>query len=241
MNKILITMKFWTDGQENSTRIRNVNYTWSKLKKLKDFFSQNNINCESRLYDFSPEKILDESIHIPFELGSYMKSAKTNKIINSNTDCDYMFMFDCDAFFVEDDFCSLLDIINSLESGDFVTFDLAKLDEMDTISIIKNDFVDKSMNWSYAYSGNKSNGPLCCGHVGGLGGVYICDLNLLRDLGGFNEKYVGWGGEDGEMIERIVNSRKKHKQIPIRNVTPFHLSHFYDWSSEKYNKRFLNE
>jgi predicted glycosyltransferase involved in capsule biosynthesis len=231
-------MKFWTDGQDHSTRIRNVNYTWEKLKKLKTFFSENNIDCVANLYDFSPEKILEESIHIPFELGSYMKSAKTNRIINSNLDCDFMFMFDCDAFFLDEDFSSLLEVVRSIEDGNFVTFDLAKLSEMDTVSVIKNDFVDKSFDWSYAYSGSKGNGPLCCGHRGGLGGVYICDLNLLRNLGGFNEKYVGWGGEDGEMIERISSSNLNYKQIPINKFAPFHLSHFYDWSSEKYSKRF---
>lgn len=231
-------MKFWTDGQENSTRVRNVSYTWEKLKILKNFLLEKNIDCVAHLYDFSPEKILEESIHIPFELGSYMKSSKTNKIIESNLDCDFMFMFDCDAFFLEDDFNYLCELIKNLESGDFVTFDLAKLEEDDTVSVIKNDFVDKNFNWSYAYSGNKNNGPLCCGHRGGLGGVYICDLNLLRDLGGFNEKYVGWGGEDGDMIDRITSSNKKYRQIPINKIVPFHLSHFYDWSSEKYSKRF---
>jgi len=238
MRKILLTMKFWTDGQENSTRIRNVNYTWKKLKKLKNFFLENNIECVANLYDFSPEKILEESIHIPFELGSYMKSAKTNKIIDSNLDCDFMFMFDCDAFFLDEDFSSLLEVVRSLEDGNFVTFDLAKLGETETASVIKNDFVDKSFDWSYAYSGSKNNGPLCCGHRGGLGGVYICDLNILRNLGGFSEKYVGWGGEDGEMIERINGSNLKYKQIPINKFVPFHLSHFYDWSNEKYSKRF---
>ena len=240
MKKILLTIKFWTDGQENSTRIRNVNYSWGKLKLLNSFLLKNNINSVAHLYDFSPEKILEESIHIPFEMGSYMKSAKTNKIIESNNDCDFIFMFDCDTFFVQNDFNFLLEIIKSLESGDFITFDLAKLDEKDTISTIENDFVDENFNWSYAYSGDKINGPLCCGHRGGLGGVYICDLNLLREVGGFNEKYVGWGGEDGDMVDRILISGLTHRQISINKIAPFHLSHFCDWSNEKYTKRFNN-
>jgi predicted glycosyltransferase involved in capsule biosynthesis len=238
MKKILLTMKFWTDGQENSTRVRNVKYSWEKLKILNNFLLSNNIDSVAHLYDFSPEKILEESIHIPFELGSYMKSAKTNKIIDLEQECDFMFMFDCDTFFSERDFDFLLGIIKDLESGDFVTFDLAKLEESDTISVIENDFVDYNYNWSYAYSGNKNNGPLCCGHRGGLGGVYICDLNLLRALGGFNEKYIGWGGEDGDMIDRISSSNFRFRQKPINKIAPFHLSHFYDWSNEKYNKRF---
>lgn len=241
MNRILLTMKFWTDGLENSTRIRNVNFTWQKLKDLQKYFSENDIDCKAILYDFSPEKILEESIHIPFEFGSYQKSAKTNKIIFSNEDYGFMFMFDCDAFFIQEDFPNLLEIVKSLRSGDFVTFDLAKLSESDTISVIKNDLVNKTYDWSYAYSGNKINGPLCCGHRGGLGGVYLCDLNLLRTLGGFNEKYLGWGGEDGEMIDRINGSEIPHRQISINKFAPFHLSHIYDWSNSKYSQRFKNE
>jgi len=240
MKKTLLTMKFWTDGLENSTRIRNVKYTWKKLKKLNSYLYDNGVECIPKLYDFSPKKILDESIHIPFELGSYMKAAKTNAIIKSNQECDFMFMFDCDAFFIENDFFYLLDIIKSLENGDIVTFDLAKLEEMDSISVIENDEIKESFNWSYAYSGDKKNGPLCCGYKGGLGGVYICDLNLLKNLSGFNEKYIGWGGEDSEMIDRIYSSEKKYRHIPVNNIAPFHLSHISNWSSEKYSKRFLN-
>lgn len=238
MINILLTMKFWTDGYENSTRVRNVNYSWEKLKKLNTFLQGNGINSVAKLYDFSPDKIIDEAIHHPFELGSYMKAAKTNVIINDNSDCDFMFMFDCDAFFLDEDFPYLKNIIELLEDGDMVTFDLAKLGETDSISVIEKDYVDLSFDWSYAYSGDKNKGPLCCGIKGGLGGVYICDLNLLRSVGGFDEKYIGWGGEDSEIIDRIYSSGKKYRHLPINKIAPFHLAHFTDWSNEKYVKRF---
>lgn len=239
MKKILLTMKFWTDGLENSTRIRNVSYTWNKLKELNSYLLNNGVQSIAKLHDFSPKKILSESTHYPFELGSYMKSAKTNVIINSNLDYDFMFMFDCDAFFIEKDFLYLLEIIKSLQEGDIVTFDLAKLEEADTLYIIKNDRVEESFNWSYAYSGDKKNGPLCCGYKGGLGGVYICDLHLLRNLGGFNEKYIGWGAEDSEMLDRVYSSKIKYRHISVNKIAPFHLSHVSDWSNEKYSKRFI--
>ena len=62
MNNILLVMKFWDDGQPDSTRIRNVNYTWVKLKELSKFLKENGILCEPKLYDFSPEKIIEESM-----------------------------------------------------------------------------------------------------------------------------------------------------------------------------------
>jgi predicted glycosyltransferase involved in capsule biosynthesis len=58
------------------------------------------------------------------------------------------------------------------------------------------------------------------------------------DNGGFDESYVGWGGEDGDMMGRIMYSNKEYKLIPTREFAPFHLSHFTDWGNEKYYKRF---
>jgi hypothetical protein len=128
-----------------------------------------------------------------------------------------------------------------LESNHIVTFDLAKLDEISSVNIINRDCVDTSVdNFSYAYSGDKEKGPLCCGHGGGLGGVYLCDISLIMDNGGFDESYVGWGGEDGDMMGRIMYSNKEYKQMPIRDFAPFHLSHFADWGNKKYGKRFID-
>ena len=78
--KILLTVKFWDDGQENSTRIRNIQYTWPRLKHLTSFLRAHSIDCDCKLYDFSPTKLLEEAIHIPYELGEYKKAEKTNRI-----------------------------------------------------------------------------------------------------------------------------------------------------------------
>jgi hypothetical protein len=40
------------------------------------------------------------------------------------------------------------------------------------------------------------------------------------------------------MMGRIMYSNKEYKLIPIREFSPFHLSHFTDWGNEKYYKRF---
>jgi len=241
MNNILLVMKFWDDGQPNSTRIRNIKYTWIKLKELSEYLKESGITCESKLYDFSPEKIVEDSEHIPYELGEYKKAEKTNLVLKKNSEFNYVFMFDCDTFFLKTDYPKVLDILKNLESNHIVTFDLAKLDEISSVNIINRDCVDTSVdNFSYAYSGDKEKGPLCCGHGGGLGGVYLCDISLIMDNGGFDESYVGWGGEDGDMMGRIMYSNKEYKQIPIRDFAPFHLSHFADWGNKKYGKRFID-
>ena len=230
-------MKFWDDGQPKSTRIRNVEYTWVKLKELSKYLNENGVMCESKLYDFSPDKIMEESIHVSYILGEYKKSEKTNLILKQNSDFNYVFMFDCDAFFLKNDYDKLLNILKTLETKCIITFDLAKLDENASINVINRDDIDMANDeFSYAYSGDKKNGPLGLGHMGGLGGVYLCDISLIVESGGFDESYMCWGGEDGDMMSRIMYSNKPHKRIPISNFAPFHLSHFMDWGNTKYYK-----
>ena len=230
-------MKFWDDGQPNSSRIRNVKFTWDKLKHLNIFLKENNIICDAFLYDFSPEKIISDSRHTPYELGVYKKSEKTNLILEQQKNFDFFMMFDCDAFFDKHDYEDLLGIIRNLENGDIVTFDLAKLEDNTHDYIVNNEFLKEKANWSYAYSGNRDNGPLYH-HTGSLGGVYICYTKTLLELGGFDEKYIGWGGEDGDMLNRICTSNLYYNIKPIKNFSPYHLPHFSDWGNIKYNKRF---
>jgi CRISPR/Cas system CMR-associated protein Cmr3 (group 5 of RAMP superfamily) len=64
MNSISLNMKFWDDGQPDSTRIRNVSFSWKELKKLTSYLNSNGIVAVSSLYDFSPEQIIPDSIHI---------------------------------------------------------------------------------------------------------------------------------------------------------------------------------
>ena len=108
MFSLSLNMKFWDDGQPDSTRIRNVNYSWDQLKKLTKFLKDNGLIADCFLYDFSPSKIIDESIHIPYSLGEYKKAEKTNIILKERTNYDFFMMVDCDAFFNEDDYSNFL-------------------------------------------------------------------------------------------------------------------------------------
>jgi hypothetical protein len=235
MISISLNMKFWDDGREDSTRIRNVNFSWSELKKLSSFLQDNGVLPKCTLYDFSEKRIIDDSTHIPYPLGVYKKAEKTNIILNQRYGYDFFMMIDCDAFFDKEDYEKLLSVILNLQSGDVVTFDLAKLHNNVSDYLIGNKFIRENSDWDFAYSGNKENGPLN-GRIGALGGVYICDTNLLKDLGGFDTKFETWGGEDGEMMDRILTSGVHHNIKSVRDFFPFHLPHFIDWGNKKYNK-----
>lgn len=240
--RFLMVMKFWTDNQTNSTRVRNVNYCFPKLLELSDFLRQKNIDCVAKLYDFSPSKIIDYAEHRPYKLGEYKKSEKTNLIIRENLDCDYLFMFDTDTFFDTKDYELIYDLLKNIPKRRIHTFDLAKLEEKTFIKLNNGESVDFfSEDFSYAYAGNKEIGPLGSGNMGGLGGVYICDIDLINENGGFDEKYTGWGGEDGDMLGRIMYSGNYYELKPVRSFAPFHLPHYCDWNNINYIKRFRDE
>jgi predicted glycosyltransferase involved in capsule biosynthesis len=148
-------------------------------------------------------------------------------------------MFDIDTFFIKEDYEKILNIVKNVNDNEIYTFDLAKLDDNNLDFLYNNGVFDlNSVHWNYAYSGDKKNGPFGSGHSGGIGGVYICDMNLIKSVGGFNEEYIGWGGEDGDMMGRLYESKKISKLTPVRDFAPIHLSHFIDWSSDGYSKRF---
>jgi predicted glycosyltransferase involved in capsule biosynthesis len=237
MNSISLNMKFWDDGHPDSTRIRNVKFSWNKLKNLTKYLQNNGINTESTLYDFSPKQIITDSVHIPYPLGVYKKAEKTNIILKDKKNYDFFMMIDCDAFFYEQDYETLLNLIKGLNKGDVCTFDLAKLEDNVSDYIVDDTFIISKANWSYAYSGARENGPLRH-HTGGLGGVYLSDTELLLSLGGFDEKYEGWGGEDGDMMGRIYYTDIPHSIKPTNTFAPFHLPHFSDWSNKHYAQRF---
>ena len=98
MYSLSINMKFWDDGQPESTRIRNVKFSWEKLKKFTSFLIKNGIDAKCTLYDFSPEQIILDSNHIPYPIGVYKKAEKTNIILKEQKEYDFFMMVDCDAF-----------------------------------------------------------------------------------------------------------------------------------------------
>lgn len=238
MKRFSINMKFWHDGQQDSTRIRNVRYCWPKMKSMVEYFKNNtDYTYDCRLFDFSPTQVIDDAEFIPYPIGTYKKAEKTNIILNQYAgDSNYFMMIDCDAFFIDEDFDKLIEIFHKINSGDIFTFDLAKISNIEEC-YVDGIFDKNKCDWSYAYSGHKSKGPLN-GYRGGLGGVYLIDSNLLRHVNGFDEQYVGWGGEDGECLKRICESNIFSIIKPQNTFAPFHMPHFCDFENSLYGKRF---
>lgn len=238
IRSISMNMKFWHDGQDDSTRLRNVKFCWPKLKELAIFLSsETEIITDSFLFDFSPEQIIEDSIHIPYPLGTYKISEKTNLMMKQQASYDMFMMVDSDAFFDQADYILLKNLWNEMTDKDVITFDLAKISDIQRCIKDNGSFDRSDAVWSYAYSGDMSNGPLK-GYYGGLGGVYIINPKTALSLGGFDEKYVGWGGEDGDMFGRLMYSGQGLQIKPQNSFAPFHLPHFCDFSNPLYSNRF---
>ena len=236
MKRITGVMPFWTDGSKDSTRDKNVIFAWEELKKLSKFLNENNTEMNVVLYDYSPIKIHNESVHIPYELNTFKKSKKINQMIKDNDDCHYIFFFDCDVFFDQKDYNGILKLINNASENQIYTFDAAKLDKEDSEYVRNGGEINKNnIDWKFAFSGAKERGPLYQ-LSGGLGGTFFITRNLLLQVNGFDESFETWGGEDGDALNKIFVNKLNFDFKPVRELFPFHLYHETFWGDSKYYK-----
>lgn len=226
MKSLTINLMFWTDGIQNSTRERNVKYTTAELKYLCEYLCSRNIDCRYNIYDYSPTKLVDESIHIPYPQSAYKRSEKINKILN-NTKTDLFAIIDSDCFVYRKDYETLANIIKQADLQSCITFDVLDFTEPDTQQIVNSGADPFTFN-------DRTNGRFH-GRAGGLGAFFIVNTNSLKFHGGFNEKFTTWGGEDGEIYDKIYRDGYIQK-IPCNNTTVklYHLSHFSDRENVNY-------
>jgi len=218
-----LNMVFWTDCHPNSTRERNVNYTVKELNKLSNFLN-NYLECKINIYDFSYNKILDNSIHIPYSPTEFKKSEKINMVLEK-CQSEMFAVMDSDCFINNNDYEKLAQLIQEHGKDSCYTFDVLDFNEGDTRKIVSTDATPLSFEVTSRFPGR----------AGGLGAFYITNTENLRKHNGFNTKYTTWGGEDGEVYDRIDrDSSIKKVSIKNDNIKLFHLSHFFDRENINY-------
>lgn len=228
MNNITLSlnMVFWTDGKENSTRERNIKYSIKELDNLCNFLS-NYFNTNYRIWDYSPTQIVKDSIHIPYPLSAFRKSEKINNILANTTETLFSIM-DSDCFLYRNDYEKLAELILSNGVKSCYTFDVDDIDDKDSIQVIENIKQPEQCITTNRFPGR----------AGGLGAFFICNTQVIKDLGGYDEKFTTWGGEDGEVYNRIYY-HNDIKKVPSRTdqIRLYHLSHLSDRENINYFNR----
>lgn len=212
-------MKFWTDGREDDTRLRNVLFTWPYLKNMVEYLNSIGIESSAQLFDYSPEKLIDDAVHIPYPLSAYRRSEKINNILANLVDEDYVSIVDSDVFIHRTQWDALGALIKNMTYNDGYFFNLGKLFDFNpnVIEAIKLD-THPLPNVHYAYIQDQ---------VGGFGAFFLSSVGSIKECGGFDEKYTTWGGEDGEMMDRW-NRKFIRNCVRYEQILPLHLPHFED-------------
>lgn len=222
---IYFIMMFWTDGLENSTRERNIRFTWPYLKRMTSYLQNNGISCECRLYDFSPTKLVEDAIHIPYPLGTYNRAEKLKNIIDSLPDDSYICSMDADVFVYKTDWDSLADILNNLQPnvGEFFSWKGMELPGVEKLNFETLE-IDTQCPFGYHFTQ---------GHSGTFGAFYIASVTSIKDVGNYNPKYRVWGGEDDELLSRYMKKYTARRGRLI-DFFPIHLHHIMDRDNPQY-------
>jgi hypothetical protein len=219
-------MIFWTDGQENSTRERNVKLTWDYLKQMVTYLNSKNIPCTANLFDHSPTQIIEDATHDPYPLGVYKRAEKLNKAIYSLPDDDFICLMDCDVFIHKKHWDNLGKLLQNMAYDIGYFFNFAKLESGGEI-----DDLDVAIGYNYTLAFTK-------GYTGGFGGFCLNSIKAIKDVGAYDTKFTTWGGEDGDLMDRYNTSRKfRCIGISDEEILPYHLPHFEDRENILYFNR----
>jgi predicted glycosyltransferase involved in capsule biosynthesis len=211
--KISFNICFWS-FQDTSNRIRNTKFAWSRLKMFIDYYNRQPNQphkLEGFLFDLSENKVIDDAIHIPLTDYTYERSKKLNLCIewnHLNYNPDVICFLDSDVFFLEDQYTLFSNIINNFDRSKFITSDVFDIQDNSYV-----DFENLCFNQSP---------PIIMRHIPGLGAFFMIDFDTLVQIGGFDERFTVWGGEDDDLRYRLERKQTTRITLPVKI---FHLNH----------------
>jgi hypothetical protein len=206
---ITFNILFWK-GFDFQNRFDNLEFAWYRLNKFCEYAQTKNVEVKPLLFDFSEEKNLEDSIHIPYPNGEYKRSEKINRVLEyneTNYSPNLICIIDSDIFFEEDQYDKLLDIINNYDD------DIVYVPNLSDIMFKSQvDFTNKTIDNPIT----KERG------LGGLGAFFIVNFKKIFNIGGFDERFIVWGGEDDDMSIRLSKLGNRIERIPVKL---YHLPH----------------
>jgi len=207
--KIVINILFWDNGEKE--RLCNTNLSWYMLNKFCVYAQEKGLDIEPFLFDFSEDKVINEAIHIPYPKGVYKRSEKINKVINYHSDKDVIFsVMDSDLILKESEYDAYIYLLKTLKLNNFYVFNLD-----DLVSTEGVDFENKKIDYSKIQTQQRQMCP-------DLGALFFINLKILEEVGGFDERFTVYGGEDNDASFRLQEAGFKKIILPL---IPYHLPH----------------
>lgn len=208
--KITINIPFWYTSEE---RLSNLRICYKSIKNLKQYLTLNGLNVELNVFEFSEEQKFESSIFIPIGK-KYNKSYKLNHALkwlslNARESIDIVSFVDSDCVVDTKDYPKILEQFTNFNKLKYYCNNLTKLDK-------KEYFNTENLTLESFYTFVNS------GIINGLGGMWICDFDTLYEIGGFDERYTGWGLEDEDVGKRLYLKGLEFQQLDFR---VYHLPH----------------
>jgi len=218
--KIVINILYWDNGEKQ--RLDNTNLSWYMLNKFCTYAQEKGLDIEPFLFDFSEDKVLNEGIHISYPKGAYKRSEKINKVIKYHSDKEVIFsVMDSDLILKESEYDAYVYLLKTLKLNNFYTF---YLDDLTSIQGV--DFINNNLDYNEIQTQQRQMNP-------DLGALFFIDIKILKDVGGFDERFIVWGGEDNRLAQELVKKGIKKIVLPLK---PLHLPHNHALTEKDYEQ-----
>lgn len=200
----------WGEIEE---RKQNFKFTTYQIKKLISFLEKNKIECSLHLYCFGKENLLKDSIHVNLEALNYHRSFKINyaikDIIRKEIKPDLFCCFDSDIFILEQDYEKFLSYINNTNfKNKYLTAKWYDSSHREDFDFFKYNYVNNIRVETIRASD--------------ASGFFVVNFEILKSIGGYDERFTVWGGEDNDLCIRLNKKNIKKQWIDFFFV---HLKH----------------
>jgi hypothetical protein len=226
--KVSIFSVFWSNN--NQERLRNINFTKQKIEELCSFINQRGIETTYTIFDFSMQKNIENSIHLPYNPLLYHRSKKVNmsiKYLLTKQNPTIICQLDSDIFVDESYYENFYNLLLNVKTNEFY---IAQVLDIDENSLNNFDFINNKVNIQ----------SLNCKprFITGLGAVFITTISNIIEIGGFDERFEIWGGEDDDLADRLLRNGKERK---VCQFNYYHLPHQSLESDAKKNKKYQEQ
>jgi predicted glycosyltransferase involved in capsule biosynthesis len=214
--QISINIPFWYNNED---RLSNLKSSFKSLRSLQKYLISNGLNVDINVFEFSEERqCFGGSIYLPIGKG-YSKSIRLNhglKWLKQNKKVDIVSFIDSDCVIDTKDYPKVLEQFTNFDKSKYYCNNLTKLDKKEYFNI-------ETLTLEPFYTFVNS------GIINGLGGMWICDFGTLYEIGGFDERYTGWGLEDEDVGKRLYLKGLEFQQLDFK---VYHLPHQIEQSKK---------